>query len=335
MLIIIKKNTSLHDLELIYSYLKKLDSKFTLWQDTENQYLGLVKQPENLDIEKIKQFPFVLKTISGTPISMPKNINREIKIGDKIISRNNFTIIAGPCTIDNREDLKKTASCLKDMGISFLRGGAYKLRSSPYSYQGLGEEALLYMKEVCAELKMTSVSEIISIDDLPQMTKYIDILIVGTRNMQNYRLLSAIGETKKPVILKRGMASTIREWILAAEYISKVGNDNIILCERGIRTFENYTRNTLDISAIPLVQKLTPYPVIVDPSHSSGIKELVKPLSWAAAAAGADGLIIECHAQPQKARCDAQQTIGTDILKDILDNLPPLVKIWNKRVDLP
>ncbi|MBW6516132.1 MAG: 3-deoxy-7-phosphoheptulonate synthase [Candidatus Cloacimonetes bacterium] len=333
MLIVIKKGTTTEDLEKLTHYLNGLKAEYTVWNDPENSYIALQYSLERSIQDQLKQYHFVERILEEKLLQKQTKPTKEIKIKSHIISRNNFTIIAGPCTIDNREDLRQTAQKLRSLGVYFLRGGAYKLRSSPYSYQGLGKEALRYMKEVCDELDMVSVSEITSIDDLKMMSEYIDILIVGTRNMQNYRLLTAIGETDQLVILKRGMANTIKEWILAAEYISKAGNENIILCERGIRTFENYTRNTLDLSAVPIIQSMTPYPVIVDPSHSSGIKELVKPLSWATAAAGADGLLVECHYSPEKALCDAQQTISIENLKEIKDNLSPIINLWNKVIN--
>jgi len=254
-----------------------------------------------------------------------------IEIKNHKIGGDNFVVIAGPCTIESKEKLQLTAKELKNIPLVFIRGGTFKLRSSPYSFQGLGAEGVEYMKQVCDELNLISVSEITSIEDLPIMLDKIDVILIGTRNMQNYRLLTALGETKKPVILKRGMGNTISEWLLAAEYLTKGGNENIIFCERGIRTFENYTRNTLDISAVPAMRELTPYPIIVDPSHSSGKKEFIKPLSWAAAAAGADGLLIESEIDPTSAVCDAEQIIDIDELKSIMEGLPHLIKLWGRK----
>lgn len=330
MLIIIKQNTASADIEQLEKLLKMIRIDYTIWGDQGSLYYGLTRIPEPEQLAKIKKLPYVIRVLAESAREPQPRSFQEVKIKERVISRKNFTIIAGPCTIDNRADLEQTATGLKSLGINFLRGGAYKLRSSPHSYQGLGKEALIYMQEICRQLGMISVSEITSIDDLEVMGEYIDLLIVGTRNMQNFRLLSAIGERGHPVILKRGMSSTVREWILAAEYISRSGNEKIILCERGIRTFENYTRNTLDISAVPVIKKLTPYPVLVDPSHSSGLRDLVKPLSWAAAAVGADGLLIESHLTPEKALCDAQQTISIAELQQILDKLPQIIRLWDK-----
>ena len=257
---------------------------------------------------------------------------REINIKDEIIGRDRFTFIAGPCTIENYEDLFKIVSFLKTLGIKFFRGGAYKLRTSPYSFQGLGKKGLEFIKKVSAETGMISVSEIVSVEDVELMSKYVDILQVGTRNMHNYRLLARLGKIRNPVILKRGMSSTIEEWLFAAEHILEAGNRNVILCERGIRTFENFTRNTLDISAIPAVKSLSNLPIIVDPSHSSGRREMIKSLSWAAAAAGADGLLIETHFSPDTTVCDSQQTIDFKVLEEIITEIPLFISLWNKKM---
>jgi 3-deoxy-7-phosphoheptulonate synthase len=263
-----------------------------------------------------------LNHLKGDPI--------EIKIKGEVISRDTFTMIAGPCTIENYEDLLEIALHLKGIGLKFFRGGAYKLRTSPYNFQGLGEKGLKYIKQVSDETGLISISEIVCSEDVEMMRDYIDIIQVGTRNMHNYRLLWKLGKIKNPVLLKRGMSSTIEEWLLAAEHIIEAGNPNVILCERGIRTFEEYTRNTLDIAAIPAVKTLANLPIIVDPSHSSGRREMIKSLSWAAIAAGADGLIIETHFDPDNVICDAKQTIDYEVLEEILKPLDSLKQLWNK-----
>lgn len=256
----------------------------------------------------------------------------EIEIKGQKIGRDNFVFIAGPCTIENYEDLLDIASRLKKIGINFFRGGAYKMRTSPYNFKGLGQEGLEYMKSVADETGMISVSEVVSAEDVEMMRNYVDILQVGTRNMHNYRLLWKLGEIENPVILKRGMSSTIEEWLLAAEHILEAGNPNVILCERGIRTFENFTRHTLDISAIPAVKSLSNLPIIVDPSHSSGRREMIKSLSWAAMAAGADGLLIETHFAPDATICDSEQTIDFEILAEIYEKKDQLLDLWGKNL---
>ncbi len=256
-----------------------------------------------------------------------------IEIKGNYIGGNWFTAIAGPCTIENYQDLYDVAAFLKKIGISFFRGGAYKMRTSPYSFQGLGFEGIKIIKKVADELDMVSVSEVVAVEDVDEMADYIDILQVGTRNMQNYPLLKKLGEIPNPVILKRGLCSTYDEWLLAAEHIKSAGNYRIILCERGIRSFDNkYSRNTLDISAISICKKLAPYPVIIDPSHSSGRRYLVRSLSWAAAAAGADGIILETHFQPDKTVCDSDQTIDLNELELIFSKLPIIANLWDKNI---
>lgn len=237
-------------------------------------------------------------------------------------------MIAGPCTIENHEDLLTIVQKLSKMGIKFFRGGAYKMRTSPYDFQGLGKKGLEIIKSVSDETGMISVSEVIAPEDVALMKNYVDILQVGTRNMHNYRLLSKLGSIDNPVILKRGMSSTIEEWLLAAEYIIKAGNSKVILCERGIRTYENYYRNTLDITSVPAIKELSNLPIIVDPSHSSGRKEMIKSLSWAAVAAGANGLLIETHFEPETTVCDSRQTIDFDNLKQIRKKIDTIRSIW-------
>ncbi|MCF7912907.1 MAG: 3-deoxy-7-phosphoheptulonate synthase [Candidatus Cloacimonetes bacterium] len=264
---------------------------------------------------------------------MIENERAVINVKGHLIGGDWFTTIAGPCTIENYKDLFQVASYLKKLGIRMFRGGAYKMRTSPHSFQGLGEEGLQIIHRVAEELEMVSVSEVVSVEDVELMAEHIDILQVGTRNMHNYRLLKKLGSIDKPVILKRGMCSTYDEWLLAAEHIKAAGNDRIILCERGIRTFDNnHTRNTLDISAVSTCQQLCPYPVIIDPSHSGGRRSLVRSLSWAAAAAGADGIILETHFQPDTTICDSQQTIDFDELNTIISKLPQLAALWNKKI---
>jgi len=255
----------------------------------------------------------------------------EIEIKGQKIGPDNFVFIAGPCTIENYEDLLAIAEKLKEIGLIFFRGGAYKMRTSPYNFQGLGLEGLEFLNKVSEETSMISVSEVVSAEDVKLMSNYVDILQVGTRNMHNYRLLWKLGEIKNPIILKRGMSSTIEEWLLAAEHIIEAGNPNVILCERGIRTFENFTRHTLDLSAIPAVKSLSNLPVIVDPSHSSGRRDMIKSLSWAAMAAGADGLLLETHFDPDTAVCDSNQTIDFEILSEILAKKEQVLDLWGKK----
>lgn len=261
---------------------------------------------------------------------MKKSKNEIIR--ESFFTENSFQFIAGPCAIESFDSLYQTASFLKELGISMIRGGSSKLRTSPHSFQGLGNEAISYLKQVADDLNMLTVSEITDVRDLDVFNEKVDIILVGTRNMYNYPLLSELGKTDKAIILKRGMSATIEEWLLASEYIAMEGNKNIILCERGIRTFETATRNTLDISAVPLIKKVSNFPVIVDPSHASGLAELVPALSMAATASGANGLIIELHPYPEKALSDAQQMLNFKEFKDLHDKVSALCHFLGKKI---
>jgi len=239
-----------------------------------------------------------------------------------------FSLIAGPCAVETPEQTLQAAMMAKAAGAALLRGGAYKPRTSPYAFQGLGLEGLKILADVRAETGLPVVTEIVDAQDIDVVTEYADMLQVGTRNMANFALLQAVGQSGKPVLLKRGMQATIEEWLMAAEYVAQRGNLDIVLCERGIRTFENATRNTLDISAVPVVQAVSHLPVIVDPSHAAGRRDLVVPLSRAAIAVGADGVIVDVHPDPETALCDGPQALfGDDLqaLADAVRRLPPLL----------
>jgi 3-deoxy-7-phosphoheptulonate synthase len=229
--------------------------------------------------------------------------------------KDSFELIAGPCTIESRESLDEIACAIKSIGINIVRGGAFKMRTSPQSFRGLGEVALAYLKDVGNKHDLVTVSECVDVNHVAMMSDQVDILLVGTRSMYNYPLLEKLGTIKNPVILKRSMSATYNEWLLAASYVVESGNPNVILCERGIRTFETYTRNTLDLSSIPVVKSLSQFPILIDPSHSTGRSEMVKSMSWAAVAAGANGLIVETHLRPSQSVCDADQAISLDELR--------------------
>ena len=266
-------------------------------------------------------------------------VSREWKSEDTTFNVNGTIIgkdllmIAGPCAVENKEQIFTISEFLSKNKIKFLRGGAYKPRTSPYSFQGLKTEGLVMMREAADKYNMSVVSEIMEIDKIDEFCEYVDILQVGTRNMQNYPLLRALGKVNKPILLKRGMSSTIEEWLLAAEYIVSSGNEKVILCERGIRTFENATRNTIDISAIPMVKMLSHLPIILDPSQGTGHRELVAPMSAAGIAAGSDGLIIEVHNQPDEALSDGEQSLFLDQFENLLPMLSGQAKLRNKSFD--
>lgn len=246
------------------------------------------------------------------------------KMNDLSFGPMHFNVIAGPCSIEDYDTLYEAALDLKNRGIKMIRGGAYKLRTSVHSFRGLGDAGIIHLANVGKELDLITVSEVTQTDKVEFMAKNIDVLVVGTRNMHNYPLLELLGRVDNPVILKRGIASTYDEWLAAAEYIIENGNDRVILCERGIRTFEPETRYTLDISAISVMRIKSALPIIIDPSHAAGSSDLVPSLALAAVAAGADGLMIECQPHPSESICDARQTISPDTLSQILDAVPEL-----------
>ena len=239
-----------------------------------------------------------------------------VKVGGKQI-----TVMAGPCSVETREQIIGVAEDVKQMGAAILRGGAFKPRTSPYSFQGLQETGLDLLKEAKAVTGLPIITEIMAADKIERFVEDVDVIQVGARNMQNFELLKELGKTDKPILLKRGLSATIEEWLMSAEYIMAGGNDNVILCERGIRTFENYTRNTLDLSAIPAVKKLSHLPVVVDPSHAAGMWWMVEPLAKAAVAVGADGLIIEVHNDPEHALCDGAQSLKPERFGRLMQDL--------------
>ena len=266
-----------------------------------------------------------------------KLVSREVqphktsfKVGDVTIGGNEITIISGPCSVESREQFRTAALAVKSSGAQIVRGGAFKPRTSPYSFQGLGEEGLKIMAEISEEIGLPTISEVMEPEMVPMVSEYIDILQIGARNMQNYPLLNAIGHSHRPAMLKRGLSATIEEMLLAAEYILAGGNHNVILCERGIRTFETWTRNTLDISAVPVLQKATHLPVFIDPSHGTGYADYVAPVSRAAVAVGADGLMIEMHPTPERALSDGEQSLTPEALSALIPELRKVALAVNR-----
>lgn len=249
-----------------------------------------------------------------------------VKIGSTTVGGNLLTMMAGPCAIENRDQYLQVAVQLKDIGVQMLRGGAFKPRTSPYAFQGLAEEGLDILAEARRITGLPVVTEVMDTRDVETVGKYADVLQVGSRNMQNFALLKEVGRSLKPVLLKRGLSATIEEWLMAAEYIMAEGNSQVIMCERGIRTFETHTRNTLDISAIPAIKQLSHLPIIVDPSHAAGKWGMVAPLAKAAVAAGADGLLIEVHPCPDDAMCDGGQSLTTRNFAELMRELVPIAK---------
>ena len=247
--------------------------------------------------------------------------------GEKVV------VMAGPCSVESKDHIMRMAEIVSKAGAKFLRGGAYKPRTSPYSFQGLGEEGLIYMREAADMYDMAVVTEIMDPNLIPLMSDYTDIFQVGTRNMQNYQLLKELGKSNVPVLLKRGLSATIEEWLMSAEYIMAGGNKNVILCERGIRTFEGYTRNTFDVSAIPVVQGLSHLPIIADPSHATGIRDKVSPVARASVAAGADGMLIEVHDNPEKALSDGAQSLYPEQFTTLMNEVRIIASAVGRTID--
>ncbi len=315
MIIVLKQN---QDQEVVNRFIEKLTERYDVrvntWVGTQSTVLGLIGDTSSIDAEYIEAQDFVE---SVKRVQEPyKKANRKFHPEDTVITLpggehiggGDLTFIAGPCSVESEKQICYIAEKVKESGATFLRGGAFKPRTSPYSFQGMKDEGLRLLSEAKQKTGLPVVSEIMSIDHLP-LYEDVDVIQVGARNMQNFELLKELGKVDKPILLKRGLANTIEELLMSAEYIMAGGNDRIILCERGIRTYETATRNTLDISAIPVLKRLTHLPVIVDPSHASGLSWLVEPLALAAAAVSADGLIIEVHNDPSHALCDGAQSI--------------------------
>lgn len=334
MILVIKSNSEQKQLDNLINWIKSQGLKVHLSCGDNCTILGLVGDTSVIDIDLLRSLDIVE---SVKRIQEPyKKANRKFHPDDTIleinghkIGGNNFTLIAGPCSVESENQIISIAKEVKAAGAHFLRGGAFKPRTSPYSFQGLRESGLTLLSKAKQETGMAIVTEIMGINSL-DLFNDVDIIQVGARNMQNFELLKELGRTTKPILLKRGLANTIEEWLMSAEYIMAEGNDKVILCERGIRTFEQYTRNTLDLSAIPLVKELTHLPVIVDPSHASGLARLVAPMSLAAVGAGTDGLIIEVHNDPQHALCDGAQCIRPAQFADLVKKIDIMLPIVNK-----
>jgi len=258
------------------------------------------------------------------------NEDTVIKVGNTTIGGGHFSVMAGPCSVETREQIIESAHDVKKCGATILRGGAYKPRTSPYSFQGLEEEGLKYLKEASEETGLPFITEVMTSEQVPLVSDYADILQIGARNMQNYGLLKAVGKVATPVFLKRGMMSTIQEWLMSAEYIMSEGNQEVMMCERGIRTFETETRNTLDLSVIPVLRKLTHLPIIIDPSHGTGHWDYVAPMAKAATAAACDGLMIEVHANPEKAFSDGAQSLKPSKFNSLMESIRPILALNNQ-----
>ena len=337
MILVLGKGTTKEEEERLKEILRSEGHMVKEIGGVEERVLGIVGNMYR-ETAYYESLPGVERAV---PISKPyKLVSRElhpaasiIKVGDVAIGGDRLVVIAGPCGVEDRKRTLDIARVVRKHGAVLFRGGAFKPRTSPYAFQGMGEEGLKILREVREETGLGIVSEITSPSQADLMMKYVDIVQVGARNMQNFELLKSVGRIGKPVLLKRGLSATIEEWLMSAEYILSEGNDQVILCERGIRTFERYTRNTLDLTAVPVIKKLTHLPIIVDPSHATGIRDKVSPMARASIAAGADGLIIEVHTEPEKALSDGPQSLYPEQFEQLMRDLYVIAPVVGKQVD--
>ncbi len=321
MIVVVNNNAQKEQFDNLVSWIEGQNVAVHISKGEYNTVLGLIGDTSRIDTELLEGLEIVSRVMR---ISEPfKNANRKfnptdtcINVGNTKIGAGHFAMIAGPCSVESEEQIIEVAKKVKAYGATMLRGGAFKPRTSPYDFQGLRGEGLKLLIEAKKETGLPIVTEIMNADHLP-LFEEVDVIQVGARNMQNFEMLKELGKTKKPILLKRGLANTIKEFLMSAEYVMSEGNENVILCERGIRTFETYTRNTLDISAVPMIKELSHLPVVVDPSHACGLSRLVKPLALSGAAVGADGLMIEVHNDPQHALCDGAQSLTPEQFKDV------------------
>ena len=337
MIIKMKKGTEAKQREHVVEILESKGFQIKDISGVEYGVLGVVGDTARIDVRDIEALIGVEKV---TRIQEPfKQANKVFKEGDTVISvgdvrigGGNFTIMAGPCSVESKEQITEVARAVNGSGAQILRGGAYKPRTSPYAFQGMELEGLELLKEARKETGMPIVTELMAPSLVEKFDEDVDIIQIGARNMQNFDLLKAVGKTRKPILLKRGMSATIEEWLMAAEYIMSEGNPNVILCERGIRTYEKFTRNTLDLSAVLAVKRLSHLPVIVDPSHATGKRWMVKDLALAAAAVGADGLMIEVHNDPENALCDGAQSLTPDQFDDTVKSVEAILHVVGKKM---
>lgn len=332
MIIVMKPKTAASDVDKVIALIESEGLKTHLSQGEEVTIIGVIGDKSQLDTQRIEADPCVEKIVPIT--ESYKLSNRKFHpeptgfaVKNTFIGPDTMTIMAGPCAVETEEQLMQIAQAVKKAGATILRGGAYKPRTSPYSFQGLEEEGLKYMKTASDETGLATICEVTSAHAVESAVKYVSMLQVGARNMQNFELLKEVGKTGLPVLLKRGLSATIDEWLNAAEYIISSGNPNVALCERGIRTFETATRNTLDLSAVCVLKEKTHLPVIIDPSHATGVRAYVEPLAKAGIACGADGLMIEVHNDPAHALSDGPQSLNFDQFESVMNNIKPYISL--------
>lgn len=335
MIIVMGPEATQEQVHVIMNKLTALGLKVHLSEGATRTIIGIIGNKQLIAQLPIEAMDGVEKTVSVTVDY--KLVSREFKqddtivdVGGILIGGNHLAVMAGPCAVESREQLLQSAFIVKEAGAQFLRGGAYKPRTSPYAFQGLEEKGLEMLAEAREKTGLKIVTEVVDVESVPVVSAYADMLQIGSRNMQNFQLLKTVGKTNKPVLLKRGLSATINEWLNAAEYIMSEGNYNVVLCERGIRTYEEYTRNTLDLSAVAAVKNISHLPIIVDPSHGTGRWKLVRPMARAGIAAGADGLMIEVHPNPAEALSDGKQSLTPENFELTMQEVKTIAKVMGK-----
>ena len=337
MIVVMSPNATKKNIDYVIKKLESLNLRTHLSQGDERTIVGVIGDKKIIANLEMEMMAGVEKTVRIT--EKYKLVSRDFHPADTIIDvdgvkigGSEIVVMAGPCAVENLEQLREAASAVKKSGAKILRGGAYKPRTSPYDFQGLGEDGLKLLRQVADEFEMKVVTEVVDREDISLMENYADILQVGARNMQNFQMLKALGKSQKPIMLKRGLSATISEWLNAAEYIMAGGNEKVIFCERGIRTYETYTRNTLDLSAVAAIKELSHLPIVVDPSHGTGRRSMVAPMSRAAIAAGADALMIEVHPHPEIALSDGNQSLTPEDFQKLMANLGEIAKAVGKTI---
>lgn len=337
MIIVMQEGATKREIDAVVARLEEFGFAIHLSQGVERTIIGAIGEKKPIYLQSVEAMAGVARLV---PILEPYKLvshsfQREttiVKVGEVAIGADEAVVIAGPCAVESPQQLAAAAAAVKKAGARILRGGAFKPRTSPYSFQGLEEEGLKILATGGKKFGLPVVTEVVNPQDVELVEKYADMLQVGARNMQNFTLLKEVGKSKLPVLLKRGLAATVEEWLMAAEYILSEGNRQVVLCERGIRTYETATRNTLDLSAVALVKELGHLPIIVDPSHATGHRKLVAPMSRAAIAAGADGLMVEVHPQPSRALSDGPQSLDPEQFQELMGEIRPICKVMGRRL---
>lgn len=337
MLVIMRDHASQPEIDHVVDLLHQAGAEAHLSQGEVKTIIGVIGDREtmySLDLEGLPGVEEVVRVLKPYKL-VSRDFQPEdtvIRVGEAVIGGGAFAVIAGPCSVESEEQMTQTARAVKAAGATMLRGGAYKPRTSPYAFQGMGEEGLKLLRQAGDEAGLPVVTEVLDVRDAETVARWADVLQVGARNMQNFMMLEELGSMRKPILLKRGLSATIEEMLSAAEYVLKGGNRDVILCERGIRTFETYTRNTLDLAAVAALKSLTHLPVIADPSHATGRRDLVAVMCRASVVAGADGLMVEVHPEPERARCDGPQSLTPADFELLMEGLAPLIGIEGKHL---